>query len=104
MAGQTHNNAAVEYLGQYPSTVSVHGNCKRTKSNFVRTTEAARDQVENAVQMGNKPREIYEDMVLNDSVNAPRTSSKFRIASGKWTKKAAKLRSIEVIQQTTFRH
>ena len=44
-------NAVVEYLGEFPKTVSMHGNSKKGGSNeYVRTSKKMKSKIINRVQ------------------------------------------------------
>ena len=65
-------NAVVEYLGRFPTTVSMHGNSKKgSSSEYVRTSESVKNEIKNKVKC-EQPRNVYSEVVLNNSVEAPR--------------------------------
>ena len=70
--GVTCMDAIVEYLGTFPTTTSVHGNRKKgICSEYVRTSAATSAKISERVK--NEPaRNVYCDMVLDDSIDAPR--------------------------------
>jgi hypothetical protein len=74
--------AVVEYIGQFPRTPSFHGNGKKSQGEYIRTDKHVKDKIIKAVESGKRPREIYADMLLNDSINAPRDLK--RIQTGKF--------------------
>ena len=64
--------AVVEYLGQFPTTVSMHGNSKKgSSSEYVRTSESVKYEIKDKVK-NEQPRNVYSEMVLNNSIEAPR--------------------------------
>ena len=68
----TQNLAIVEYLGTYPETASLHGNAKKTtNSEYIRSSEAVMETIAEEVKH-QAPLDVYTNMVLNDSLSAPR--------------------------------
>ncbi|CAB4015460.1 Hypothetical predicted protein [Paramuricea clavata] len=64
--------AVVEYLGTFPSTISVHGNSKKgTGSEYVKTCATTKEKINDRIK-NEPPRNVYCDMVLDDSMDAPR--------------------------------
>ena len=68
------DNAIVEYLGTFPTATSVHGNSKKgICSEYVRTSAPTAAKISERVK--NEPaRNVYCDMVLDDSIDAPKRS------------------------------
>jgi hypothetical protein len=65
--------AVVEYIGIFPNTPSVHGNSKSSNAEYVRTSEATKNKlIEKVSATSVAPRKIYEEMILDDSLSAPR--------------------------------
>ena len=66
------DKAVVEYLGEFPTTVSMHGNSKKGScSEYVRTSESVKSDIKDKVK-NDQPRNVYSEMVLNNSMEAPR--------------------------------
>ena len=64
--------AVVEYLGTFPSIISVHGNSKKgTGSEYVKTCATTKEKINDRIK-NEPPRNVYCDMVLDDSMDAPR--------------------------------
>lgn len=68
----TKHIAIVEYLGNYPPTSMSHGNSKNSVSEYVRTSCSVKPQLNDKIETKKRPRDIYEDMVLDGSNSAPR--------------------------------
>jgi hypothetical protein len=67
-----HGKAVAEYLGVFPLTTSMHGNSKKgSGSEYVRTSKSTRKEINDRVTNA-PPRNVYCDMVLEDSIDAPR--------------------------------
>ena len=67
----TDNAAIVEYLGKFPATPSIHGNRTKSTGEYVRTTKEVRDNIKEKTKTSS-PHEVYEELVLNGSMCAPR--------------------------------
>jgi len=65
------NKAVVEYQGVHPGVNEPHGNAEHTKRPFVRTHPETLRRVDDKVKH-RPPRDVYQSMVADDSVNAPR--------------------------------
>ena len=65
------NTAIVEYLGKFPATPSIHGNRTKSTGEYVRTTKEVRDNIKEKTKTSS-PHEVYEELVLNGSMCAPR--------------------------------
>ena len=63
--------AVVEYQGIHPGTSLPHGNAKQINRPFVRTHPDTLRRVDDKVKH-RQPRDVYQSMVLQDSMNAPR--------------------------------
>ena len=62
----------VEYLGQLPTTVSMHRNSKKgSSSKYVRTSESVKYKIKDRVK-NEQPINVYTEMVLDNLVEAPR--------------------------------
>lgn len=58
----------MEYIDNFPNTPSVHGNSKSSNAEYVRTSEATKIKLVKKVNASSvAPRQIYEEMVLDDS-------------------------------------
>ena len=70
------DKAVVEYLGEFPTTViSMHGNSKKGScSEYVRTSESVKSEIKGKVK-NDQPRNVYSEMVLDNSMEAPREAS-----------------------------
>jgi hypothetical protein len=65
------DKAVVEYLGEFPTTVSMHGNSKKgSRSEYVRTSESVKSDIKDKVK-NDQPRNVYSEMVLDNSMEAP---------------------------------
>lgn len=65
--------ALVEYIGNFPNTLSVRGNSKSSNAEYVRTSDATKIKIVKKVNASSvAPRQIYEEMVLDDFLSAPR--------------------------------
>ncbi|XP_076030215.1 uncharacterized protein LOC143018598 [Oratosquilla oratoria] len=64
--------ALVEYIGTFPTKRNFHGSCKRSVGEYVKKGGAVKDAIVRAVKTGKAPRDIYQNMVLDDSDMAPR--------------------------------
>ena len=61
------------FIGNFPNTPSVHGNSKSLSSEYVRTSEATKIKLMEKVNASSSPpKKIYEEMILDDSLSAPR--------------------------------
>ena len=68
----SQGKAVVEYLGVFPLTTTMHGNSKKgSSSEYVRTCDTTKKNINDRITDA-PPRKVYSDMVLEDSVNAPR--------------------------------
>jgi hypothetical protein len=66
-----HGKAVAEYLCVFPLTTSMHRNSKKgSGSEYIRTRESTRKEINDRVTNA-PPRNIYCDMVLEDSIDAP---------------------------------
>jgi len=63
--------AYVEYIGEFPKTISLHGNNKSGHGEYVRTTTEIIIGIKEKVSC-QKSREIYTALALDDSMEAPR--------------------------------
>ncbi|CAG2244601.1 unnamed protein product [Mytilus edulis] len=63
--------AFVEYIGIFPTTTSLHGNNKNGHGDYIRTNAQIVDDIKGMVKTQNC-REIYTDLALDDSMEAPR--------------------------------
>ena len=64
--------AVVEYIGEFPANVSMHGNSKKGScSEYVRTSKATKLKIMDKVK-SDQPRNVYCEMVLENSMEAPR--------------------------------
>jgi hypothetical protein len=62
----------VEYLGTFPSIISVHGISKKgTGSEYMRMCATTKEKINDRIK-NEPPRNVYCDMVLDDSMDAPR--------------------------------
>ncbi|XP_074646981.1 uncharacterized protein LOC141902919 isoform X1 [Tubulanus polymorphus] len=66
------NRALVEYIGNYPDSVSVHGNNKNNDGEYIRKHPVILDSVKQAVRFGKKCRQIYSDTLTENTEMAPR--------------------------------
>ena len=62
----------VEYIGKYPTINFAHGNAKNSKGDYMRTSDNINSEIIDKIIAHQMPRQVYTDMVLNDSDNAPR--------------------------------
>ncbi|RDH83421.1 MAG: hypothetical protein DIZ80_08245, partial [endosymbiont of Galathealinum brachiosum] len=60
----------VEYVGTFPSKTLPHGNSKAAHGDYVRTSVKVKTAIQDRV-VNSTPRQVYTDMVLNSSSNAP---------------------------------
>ena len=67
---QQCNVAVVEYIGKQPQKQVTHGNARKTTQPYMRTATKTRDQIKSGLD-GNKPWDVYERLVWDDSFNAP---------------------------------
>jgi len=65
------NKAVVEYQGCHPGVNAPHGNAKHVDRPFVRTHPDTLRRVDEKVRH-RPPRDVYQSMLQEDSVNAPR--------------------------------
>ena len=72
--------ALVEYQGIYPKTTSSHGNATIHKKDdaYVRTKPEILNNISEQSKHKQTPRQIYKDMVMNDSIEAPRDFKQVR--------------------------
>ena len=67
--------AVVEYTGTFPQNVP-HGNAKNSNTEYVRSSEAVKTKLAEKFKDTNgslvAPKNVYEEMVLEDPENAPR--------------------------------
>lgn len=63
--------AYVEYIGEFPQTISLHGNNKSGHGEYVWTTTEIIIGIKEKVYC-QKSREIYTALALDDSMEAPR--------------------------------
>ena len=63
--------AVVEYQGVHPGLNKPHGNARHIERPFVRTHPNTLRRVDDKVKH-RQPREVYESIVREDAVNAPR--------------------------------
>ena len=62
----------VEYLGTFPITASIHGNSKNgTSSEYVKITESVKSKIMEKIKT-NQPRNVYCEIILENSIEAPR--------------------------------
>lgn len=63
--------AVVEYIGPFPKVPAPHGNAKRTNTEYIRSSEAAKCKLVKKMNTFAPPRKVYEEMVLEDTITAP---------------------------------
>ena len=72
MDATCQRRAVAEYLGTFPSHTAMHRNSKKgAGSEYVRTSEATKEKIKEKVACA-PPRNVYSDMVLENSFDAPR--------------------------------
>ena len=72
MDATCQRRAVTKYLGTFPSHTAMHGNSKKgAGSEYVRTSEATKEKIKEKVACA-PPRNVYTDMVLENSFDAPR--------------------------------
>ena len=64
--------AVVEYVGICPGNTMPHGNSKQNTCEYVRTSCSVKRKLNDLIEAKKTPREIYENLVLDDSNCAPR--------------------------------
>ena len=66
------NNAVFEYLGKYPLHTIPHGNARTPGGEYVKTAHTVKTVIVANLAHNKLPRQIYTDLVLEDSKEAPR--------------------------------
>ena len=64
--------AVAEHIGDFPQNNLPHGNCKTITGEYVRTSCAVKQNLDDMIEARDTPREVYEDMVLSNPDCAPR--------------------------------
>ncbi|KAK7469738.1 hypothetical protein BaRGS_00036269 [Batillaria attramentaria] len=73
MSPVCHDVFVVEYMGTQSSRMAPHGHAKHNSAPYIRTTAAAKRKMEQLIANSNKkPLAVYEEMVLDNSTDAPR--------------------------------
>ena len=67
----------VEYVGTYPDTNRPHGNCKKVGHDYVSTRKQVITEIKARVQHKN-PRQVYAEMIQENSMMAPRSFNQVR--------------------------
>lgn len=70
--------AVIEYIGTSPRHGQPHGNAKNTTQEYIRTKPEVFDKIKTGIEQRQSSSEIYKNLVLTDSDNAPRDRHQIR--------------------------